>query len=261
MTAAYRDDLAYIHDAGFGGFARAAGPVLVDALRRGRITEGLVIDLGCGSGILSGVTSGSGYGVLGIDISEGMVALARKHVPRGEFRVESLLSAELPRCVAVAAVGECLNYLFDEGNTTPKLVKLFRRIHRALAPGGLFILDVAEPGRVPGPGPRRTYMEGKDWAVLVTNEEDRRHRFLTRRITSFRRVGELYRRDHEVHRQRLIARSEVTGQLRGIGFRVRSLRGYGPLRFGPGHAGLLARKPSRRRGGVRDGTDSGSSDL
>ena len=36
MTAAYRDDLAYIHDAGFGGFARAAGPVLVDALRRAR---------------------------------------------------------------------------------------------------------------------------------------------------------------------------------------------------------------------------------
>ena len=29
MTDAYRDDLAYIHDAGFGGFARAAGPVLV----------------------------------------------------------------------------------------------------------------------------------------------------------------------------------------------------------------------------------------
>ena len=25
MTDAYRDDLAYIHDAGFGGFARAAG--------------------------------------------------------------------------------------------------------------------------------------------------------------------------------------------------------------------------------------------
>ena len=47
--------------------------------------------------------------------------------------------------------------------------------------------------------------------MLVTNEEDRRHRFLTRRITSFRRVGDLYRRDQEVHRQRLIARSEAGG--------------------------------------------------
>ncbi len=243
MAAAYRDDLAYIHDAGFGGFAREAGPMLVDALRRAGITDGLVIDLGCGSGILSGVVSGSGYQALGIDVSEGMIALARTHVPHADFRVESLLSAELPRCVAVAAVGECLNYLFDEANTKPKLVTLFRRINDALAPGGFFILDVAEPGRVPGPGPRRTYMEGKDWAVLVTNEEDRRHRFLTRSITSFRRVGELYRRDREVHRQRLIARSEVVRQLRGIGFRVRTLAGYGPLKFGPGHGGLIARKP------------------
>ena len=76
-----------------------------------------MIDLGCGSGILSAAVMELGYRTLGIDISEGMVALARKHVPRGEFRVESLLSAELPRCVAVAAVGECLNYLFDSSNT------------------------------------------------------------------------------------------------------------------------------------------------
>jgi SAM-dependent methyltransferase len=242
-VSAYRDDLAYIHDAGFGGFAREAGQLLVDALRGRGITEGLVIDLGCGSGILSGVVTGSGYRALGIDISEGMVALARKHVPDAKFRVESLLSAELPRCVAVAAVGECLNYLFDEGNTAPKLVRLFRRIYRALAPSGLFILDVAEPGRVRGPGPYRTHMEGKDWAVLVTSEEDRPHTLLTRRITCFRGFGELYRRDHEVHRQRLIARSEVAVQLRSIGFRVRALRGYGKQRFAPGHGGMIAAKP------------------
>jgi SAM-dependent methyltransferase len=242
-AAAYRDDLAYIHDAGFGGFARQAGQVLVDALKRRGITEGLVVDLGCGSGILSGVVTGSGYRALGIDISEGMVALARTHVPHANFRVESLLSAALPNCVAVAAVGECLNYLFDEGNTTPKLVKLFRRIYRALEPSGLFILDVAGPGRVSGPGPYRTHIEAEDWAVLVTNEEDRRRRILTKTITSFRRFGELYRRDHEVHRQRLIARSELAAELRLIGFRVRALRGYGKQKFGPGHGGMIVAKP------------------
>ena len=31
LTDAYRDDLAYIHDAAFGGFARAAAPVLLSA--------------------------------------------------------------------------------------------------------------------------------------------------------------------------------------------------------------------------------------
>ena len=226
------------------GSRREAGPVLVDALRRGGITEGLVIDLGCGSGILSGVVLSSGYQTLGIDISEGMVALARKHVPGGEFRVESLLSAELPRCVAVAAVGECLNYLFDPANTKPKLVQAVSADPRGARTGW-----VVHSGRgraraaCIGPARDRTYMEGKDWAVLVTNEEDPTAQILDQRITSFRRVGELYRRDHEVHRQRLIARSEVARQLREIGFRVRTLKGYGPLKFGPGHGGLIARKP------------------
>jgi SAM-dependent methyltransferase len=242
IKPAYRDDLAYIHHWGFGGLAREAGYVLANALRRRRILGGLVIDLGCGSGILSGIIAGFGYQILGIDISEGMVALACKHVPGGKFRVESLLETELPRCVAVAAVGECLNYLFDPRNTKTELVRLFRRIHAALEPGGLLILDVAEPGRGGGPG-QRTYVEGEDWAVLVSNEEDKQKRILNRRITTFRRVGELYRRDQEVHRQRLISRGEVVKQLREIGFRVRILDGYGPLKFKLGHAGLMARKP------------------
>jgi hypothetical protein len=104
-------------------------------------------------------------------------------------------------------------------------------------------LDIAEPGRVHGNGIARSYFEGDDWAVLVTNEEDRSRMLLTRQITTFRRVGDLYRRDTEVHRQRLLDRVELAAQLRGLGFRVRILRGYGTLRFGKGHIGLMARKP------------------
>jgi SAM-dependent methyltransferase len=242
MTDAYRDDLAYIHDAGYGGTARAAGPVLVEAMRQRGLDRGLVIDLGCGSGILSRAVADAGYDVLGIDLSPAMIALARDRVPGGSFRVGSLQSTGLPNCIAVAAVGEPLNYLFDRGNTASAFGKLLRRIHRALDPGGLFLGDVAGPGRVPGTGPRRVFAEGDDWAVLATIEEDRRSRVLTRRITCFRRVGDLYRRDHEIHRQRLIPPSELTDQLRGIGFRVRILRGYGASPFPPGLAGFLARK-------------------
>jgi hypothetical protein len=120
---------------------------------------------------------------------------------------------------------------------------LFRRIFAALVPGGLLVFDVAGPGRVPGGGPRMFHREGEDWAILVTTEEDRLRGLLTRWITSFRKVTELYRRDHEVHRLRLYARSQVAAALREVGFRVRGLSGYGELRFGPGHAGFLARKP------------------
>jgi SAM-dependent methyltransferase len=216
--------------------------VLVEALRRGGFDRGLVVDLGCGSGLLSRAVADAGYEVLGIDISPAMIALARARTPGGTFRVASLLSSEIPRCIAVAAVGECFNYLFDRTNTRSSRSRQLRRIHAALEPGGLLLGDVAGPGRVPGTGPRCLFREGEDWAVLVTVEEDARRRLLTRRITSFRRAGALYRRDAEVHRQRLIPRAELTDQLRTIGFRVRILRGYGPSPFPPGLIGFLARK-------------------
>src|SRR5579859_3018566 len=117
MSEPYRNDLAYIHDAGFGHVARGAAPVLIEGLRQNGIHSGLVFELGCGSAIFSEALSRAGYGIIGIDISPAMVALARKRVPSGQFRVESLLTADLSRCVAVAAVGECVNYLFDERNS------------------------------------------------------------------------------------------------------------------------------------------------
>jgi SAM-dependent methyltransferase len=239
---AYRDDLAYIHDVGFGNLAKHAAAVLLDGLQQRGVDRGLVIDLGCGSGILAQALIAAGYEVLGIDLSAAMIALARQRVPNGQFRIQSLLEADLPPCVAVAAVGECCNYLFDRGNTRRGLLQLFRRIHTALDPGGLLLFDVAEPGRIPASGPQH-YTEGEDWAVLVTAEEDRHYRVLTRKITSFRKVGELYRRDDEVHQLRLFPRAELARLLRSIGFRVRLLRRYGPLRFAPGHIGFLAHKP------------------
>jgi SAM-dependent methyltransferase len=243
VAEAYGTDLAYIHDTGYGDFARAAAPWLLQTLRRQAPAGGRVIDLGCGSGLWARELAAAGYDILGIDISAAMIALARRRVPEGRFRVQSYLTAALPACVAVTALGECLSFLFDDANGAEALAGLFRRVHGALGPGGVLIFDVVGPGRVPGGGPRMHCREGKDWAVLVIAEEDRDRMLVTRRITSFRRVGKLYRRSHEEHRLRLFTRPELTGKLRGAGFRVRLLRGYGPMRFPPGLIGFLARKP------------------
>jgi SAM-dependent methyltransferase len=242
MEGAYRKDLAYIHDAGFGGFARGAAALLLEDLRRRELDRGLVIDLGCGSGILAEQVSAAGFDVLGIDLSPALIALARQRVPRGTFRVESLLTAELPPCIAVAAVGECLNYLFDERHSWQGVRQVLERAFGALAPGGLLLFDVAGPGRVPGPAAHKGYTEGDGWAALVTVEEDQQQGVLTRRITSFRQVGELYRRDHEVHRLRLLPRAQVETALAEIGFQVQTLGGYGPVQFPPGLVGFLARR-------------------
>ena len=242
MTDAYREDLAYIHDVGFGHLAKNAAQVLLNALRRSGIDKGQVIDLCCGSGLLARELSAAGYEVLGIDISEALLDVARKRVPRARFRQESIWKSELPPCVAVTAIGECFNYLFDEYNTQQALYELLRRIHIALDPGGLLLFDVAEPGRVSGSGLQHVHTEGEDWAVLMTADEDRTNRLLTRRITTFRKVGELYRRDQEIHRLRLVTESELLEQLVGLGFKVYILDSYGQLQFPPGHTGFLAHK-------------------
>jgi SAM-dependent methyltransferase len=154
MTDAYREDLTFIHDVGFGHLAKNAAPVLLEALRQRGTDYGLVIDLGSGSGLLAKELSAGSYEVLGIAISGTMLGIARKRVPSACFRQDSILEAQLLPCAAVLAVGECFNHLFDEDNTEQGLYELFGRIHRALDAGGLFLFDVAEPRRVSGSGPQ-----------------------------------------------------------------------------------------------------------
>ena len=171
-----------------------------------------------------------------------MLDIARKRVPLGEFCQGSFLTFKLSPCAAVTAIGECFSFLFDRRLMEATLPGLFRRIYHALVPGGVLIFDVAGPGRIPRPGQQRKYFEGKDWAVLVAAEEHRQEMLLTRRITSFRKIGKLYRREEETHRLRLYRRSELAGQLRDCGFRVRRLCGYGQMRFPQGLFGFLAQK-------------------
>ncbi len=222
----YRSDLAYIHDAGFGTFAATAAPWLIERFRAGGLTRGTVVDLGSGSGILAAALVSAGYQVVGFDISASMVELARRRVPKAEFRQASFLEASLPDCVAVTAIGEVFNYLFDVDNTPRRLSQFFRRVYQALAPGGMLVFDVATPGRV-SEGIRRGFTEGDGWACLFEAEEDRKARTLQRRITTFRRHGKAYSRDHEVHRLRLYDRRELADMLRRAGFRVRTTTSYG----------------------------------
>ncbi len=245
MTQGYRQDLAYIHDAGFGEWARSASAVLIRALRRSGHRHGLVVDLGCGSGILSRALVDAGFAVLGVDQSPDMISLARASVPEAEFRVASFVTAELPAAVGVAAVGEIFNYLFDEANDERMLAATIRRVHDALLPGGVLLFDMAGPGRVPGGGPTRTFRETPNWAVLVETEEDAARRLLTRRNTTFRRFGEWYRRDSETHHLRLAGRDEVLPLVESTGFRVQVLERYRDTEFPPGVLAYLATKPSR----------------
>jgi SAM-dependent methyltransferase len=232
----YQNDLAYIHDVGFGDFARKAAPGLLAILRRADIRSGLIVDLGCGSGIWAAELTRRGYEVLGIDISRSMIQLARKQAPAARFVNASFLNAKLLACNAVTAIGECFNYTFDGRNSQRELARFFDRVQQALQPGGVFVFDIAEPGQAL----RRAYAEGKDWAILF--EAEPRRDLLIRRMTTFRQVGKLYRRSQETHRLRLYRSSDIVAELRRAGFAVRILRAYGRMRLPHAHTAFVATK-------------------
>jgi SAM-dependent methyltransferase len=213
--------------------------------RKNRIRSGLVVDLGCGPGHWVRELTRAGYDALGIDLSPAMIELARKKAPRAEFRVQSLLRSEIPPCVAVTSMGECLNYTFDPKNRERDLSRLFRRVFGALAPGGLFVFDIAEPDRALGDGPRRYWKEGNDWAVLVEAQGDRKRRVLSRRIVCYRRPGKLFRRSEEMHRVRLFDASELAASLTEVGFEVEARKRYGRTPLLPATAVMIGRKPRR----------------
>ncbi len=238
----YREDLAYIHDVGHADFALRSAPGILGMLRENGVPEGLVVDLGCGSGLWARELLRAGYRVLGIDISESMVEIAREKAPGAEFRVGSLFEATIPPCDAVTAVSEVLNYLFDPENEGRGLGRAFGRVYEALRPGGVFVFDVLGPGQVPG-GKARGFSTGPDWAVLNEKEEDEEAGTMERRIVSFRKVGDLYRRADEVHRVRLYGSEEITADLSRAGFEVTILGAYRDYPLGRHHAAFVARRP------------------
>ena len=237
----YDVDLAYVHDTGFGDFARSSAPGLLKLLRKSGITYGPVVDLGCGSGIWARELVESGYQVIGVDLSSAMVELARQKVPEAEFHVESFFQFRIPACQAVTALGEVFNYLFDATNSFRSLRRVCQGVFDALTPKGLLVFDVAEPGRCKGF--TQSFKEGEDWACLVEYQQDVSKQQLTRRIVTFRKNSEVYRRHEETHRQQLYQGTSIAQMLRNIGFRVRLMRSYGDYPLPAGVVGVVARKP------------------
>lgn len=245
MQIAYKEDLAYIHDTGFAQLAEHAAPMVLDSLKASGFESGLVVDLGCGGGVASRMFRDAGFDVFGVDVSEPLVRKARERVPDGSFRVGSFLDVDIPGCVAVTAIGEVFNYLFDPEHNAATLSRVFERVHASMASGGLLVFDMAGPSRVPETGSRKTFTEGSDWTVLVELEVD--GSVLTRHITTFRRMQEGYQRDKEIHRLQLVDPSTIRASLRRTGFVVRTLDQYGSLRLPRGLMAFVATKPNRRQ--------------
>lgn len=222
--------------------ALAAAGELIDQLQRRNINSGLVVDLGCGSGLTARRLTDAGYDVIGVDISSEMVELAQDNAPAATFVVDSLFTFDIPACVAVTAIGESINYAIDDSTSRRDVAGLVERVFDALLPGGLAMLDAAGPGRI-GPGVSNdARFEGDGWALFVRTEGSDDGLSLTRDTMLFRQHGDVWRRTDERHRLDLFSPEDVTELLLLAGFDVVVMSGYEDLTFPEGWNGFLGRK-------------------
>lgn len=111
--------------------------------KHGAETEAnLVVDLGCGTGTLTGLLADMGYDCIGIDNSAEMLNVAmRKRDQSGSgilYLCQNMQDMELYGTVGtVISICDSLNYLLTE----EEIAMVFRRINNYLYPGGIFIFD------------------------------------------------------------------------------------------------------------------------
>ena len=137
---------------------------IISLLKEYGVSEGLVLELGCGTGKMTRLLSNAGYDMIGIDNSEDMLEIAQEYQYQqdvknedsdsicsvGEIQKESkkkdilyllqdMQEFELYGTVqAVISVCDSMNYLLDEKD----LLQTFRLVNNYLDPNGIFIFDM-----------------------------------------------------------------------------------------------------------------------
>ncbi|KOT45473.1 methyltransferase [Streptomyces caelestis] len=97
---------------------------------------GRVADLGCGPGAVTAHLASLGLSVLGLDLSEGMLAIARREHPGLRFEQGSMRNLDLPDG-ALAGVVSWYSTIHTPQDELPSFYAEFRRV---LAPGGHLLL-------------------------------------------------------------------------------------------------------------------------
>jgi SAM-dependent methyltransferase len=191
----YREDLARIHHAGFAFHADAVASGIVELLEPLLARDGLVVEIGCGSGLLTRHLVAAGHRVLATDASPAMVDLARVNVPAATAEVLRVPDDPLPSADAIVSVGHPLSYLDDEDQVERALVAFAD----ALEPDGVLAFDICdlEWGAARRSQPPGVWF-GEDW-VLTTRFSVPEPWKYRREMTTFVRSGDLWRRDDEVH--------------------------------------------------------------
>lgn len=108
------------------------------------ITDGLVLDLGCGTGKMTRLLADAGYDMIGVDYSEEMLEVARERQDEQNrddilYLMQDMREFELYGTVrAVISICDSINYILEADD----LRHVFELVNNYLDPKGIFIFDL-----------------------------------------------------------------------------------------------------------------------
>ena len=181
--------------------------------------DGLVLDLGCGTGSLTGLMARSGYDMIGIDNSGEMLQIAmNKRNASGLdilYLLQDMRGFELYGTVkAVISICDSMNYIMEY----QELVEVFRLVNNYLDPKGVFIFDLNTEYKYRELLADNTFAEDREESSFIWNnfydEEDKVNEY---DLTLFVKEGELYRKFEETHYQRAYGLDQIQQAIRDGG--------------------------------------------
>ena len=115
---------------------------LEDRLKEYGIRDGLVLELGCGTGSMTELLAEKGYDMIGVDNSEDMLEIAmEKRIESGHdilYLLQNMQEFELYGTVrAIVSVCDSVNYITEP----EELEEVFRLVNNYLDPKGVFLFD------------------------------------------------------------------------------------------------------------------------
>ncbi|WOV88796.1 class I SAM-dependent methyltransferase [Sporosarcina oncorhynchi] len=192
-------------------------------LATGELNGKQILDVGCGTGLLSVKLARKGANVTAIDLSSDMLAVAEKRARDLALPIRFIeqpmqeIQGEEKYDVAVIAI-DSLNYLQERED----VLETFKGIHSALKPGGKLLFDVHSTFKtdtifLEGPF---TFDNGRIAYIWETEEGDTEHSVYSELAFFIREDNGLYRRFDESHAQRTYHVYEYVDMLREAGFTI-----------------------------------------
>lgn len=184
--------------------------------------KGLVLDLACGSGILTSELKCRGYDMIGIDLSVDMLNIAKANNPDILYLCQDMREFELYGTVdCICCMTDALNYITSQ----KELLKVFTLAKNYLNPGAPFIFDLNSPYKLETVLADNTFTYEDDKVFYVwENEYNKKNKICSFYLTFFINAAEnalgkrIYERFDEVHKEKAYHIFQIERLLKKAGF-------------------------------------------